>query len=130
MIDPKSKDFGNIIHNWCVAQRINESFYIMDEFDNLETRSTQNFYRNHVLNSQLDEAKSFMRIIKDNANKSKSSHFVPDEKHFIDANDCKISEQSNAIAHSLVQIQNQKLSKLYQKIDEISTNDQNNNENS
>ena len=126
MLDPHSSDFGLLVHNWCEAQRMNENIYIMNEFDNVDTRSACNFFRNRVLNSQLEEAKSAIRSINNDSDQNNLGIILKEENHPDETSGDQIIEQSNEVAHSLVQIQNKKLNKLIEKFDELSENEPNN----
>ncbi|KAK8899681.1 hypothetical protein M9Y10_002003 [Tritrichomonas musculus] len=118
MLDPKSKDFNFLIHHWCEMQRMNENINIINEFDNSETRATRNFFRNRVLNNQLEEAKMIVRSLNKNEDQQGLNHFFT-KSSISDTNVDSTVKQSKSIAHSLLQEQNIKSTKLLKKLDEI-----------
>lgn len=118
MLDPKSKDFNFLIHHWCEMQRMNENINIINEFDNSETRATRNFFRNRVLNNQLEEAKMIVRSLNKNEDQQGLNQFFT-KSSISDTNVDSTVKQSKSIAHSLLQEQNIKSTKLLKKLDEI-----------
>lgn len=118
MLDPKSKDFNFLIHHWCEMQRMNENINIINEFDNSETRATRNFFRNRVLNNQLEEAKMIVRSLNKNEDQQDLNQFST-KSSISDTNVDNTVKQSKSIAHSLLQEQNIKSTKLLKKLDEI-----------
>lgn len=120
MLDPKSEDFGLLVHNWCEIQRMSENTFIINEYDTLDTKSSRNFFRNRVLNSQLEEAKNAIHSINNDSNQNILSNIESEESQPKEIGDDHKTEFSNSIAHSLVQIQNQKFYKLHKKLDEFS----------
>lgn len=118
MLDPKSTDFNFLIHHWCEMQRMNENINIINEFDNSETRATRNFFRNRVLNNQLEEAKMIIRSLNKNEDQKGLNQFFT-KSSISDTNVDNTVKQSKSIAHSLLQEQNIKSTKLLKKLDEI-----------
>ena len=112
MINFNSLEFRNLIRNWCETQRIKECNAIKSVLDDKGTRNTRNFYRNPILNQQIEELAKITDVIESNIT-DKADDLVFDEQN--QAN----PEIQHEIAQALVEEQNKKLSHLHQKLRDL-----------